>query len=397
MATCPLTRDEILDMILANLPEDKHIVSAVSGPTGTTLTRNDGQEFFVPVPNGNLTETDNNYIIEFNGERITIPKCFNRFLDCDGNVIDNCRDRMVTCENLDDRGYLNRVVTTDVISGTGTPADPVRFNCANAELIPDPEDHQVLLCGPQGVKKIDPNDLLSELCFNDVPDLGAQCGTVDQLVLITRDGCGTLAKTRAATQVQNQLYFQQVASPRLPQNTAGYTIPDNLPNPTNYYNYEDYVSDGGVSTTSGLTASARPAPGLNEARIANSRWGSVRWENACLNTYQLEVNIAHAKMDSADAAYDAWSGVGFRFRANGGAWNYPFSSGPGTLNIFAGDNAILGNRQVTTQLAIPEGTIDFEVFYIGSTTPERTAKWRANTYIPGFAVPGPRAFLRRVA
>ena len=269
--------------------------------------------------------------------------------------------------------------------------------CDESDQIEDPAGHTVVLCGPDGIKRVTPSDLLSLLCFNDVPDLGSQCGVVDQLVLVTNNGCGSLAKTRAATQVKNQLCFQQVASPRLPENTGGHSIPDDLPNPSNYYTRAAYVSDGGVNMTSGVTGSVRPAPGLNEAKISNSRWGSVSWENACQNTYELEVNIVHAKMDSAEAAYDAWSGVGFRFRVNGGDWNYPFSPGPGTLNTFAGDNGLLGSRQVSTQLGIPAGAIDFEVFYIGNTTPETTVRWQANTFVPGFAIPSPRAFLRRAA
>lgn len=297
--------------------------------------------------------------------------------------------------------WLLTVATDDTIDGNGTTDSPLTVNwdaiCAAAETVTDADGHRVILCGPDGVKGIDPSDLLTDICFDNVPDLGSQCGVVDQLVLVTNNGCGSLAKTRAATQAQSVLYFQQVASPRLPDNTGGYSIPADLPNPSNYYTRADYVSDGGVNMTSGVTGSVRPAPGLNEAKISNSRWGSVSWENACQNTYELEVNIAHAKMDTAEAAYDAWSGVGFRFRVNGGAWNYPFSPGPGTLNIFAGDNGLLGTRQVSTQLGIPAGAIDFEVFYIGNTTPETTVRWQANTFVPGFAVSSPRAFLRRAA
>lgn len=381
-------------------------VSVTENLQGWIITVNGAPTLIPRIDPGDdvsFLETPDNYVITINGVPHLIPKC-RYYRDCDGNILDTC-ERIVTCDDLAGRGFISCVDADDfnmvarVVDGEAAMCLEIAWDriCAEAELVTDPAGHTVLMCGPGGVKKIDPNDLLSELCFNDVPDLGSQCGVVDQLVLVTNNGCGSLAKTRAATQAQSVLYFQQVASPRLPDNTGGYSIPGDLPNPSNYYTRADYVSDGGVNTASGVTGGVRPAPGLDEAKVSNSRWGSASWENACPNTYELEVNIAHVKMGSAEAAYDAWSGVGFRFRVNGGDWNYPFSPGPGTLNIFAGDNGLLGTRQVSTQLGIPAGAIDFEVFYIGNTTPETTVGWQANTFVPGFAVSSPRAFLRRAA
>lgn len=279
-----------------------------------------------------------------------------------------------------------------VSDGITIPWDQI---CGAAELVSDPDGHTVLLCGPGGIKKILPDNLLAEMCFNDVPDLGAQCGTVDQLVLITEDGCGRLAKTRTATQPQESLYFAQVAVPRIAQNTADLVLPDDFPNPTNYYTIADYIADGGVNTTPGPIGAARPAPGLDAAKINNSRFGSVTFDNPCLRAFEFEVNIAHVKAASVEEAYNNYSAVGFRWRVGSGAWQYPFSAGLGTLNSFAGDNGIAANRQVKTTVSLPAGQITFEVFYMSAGA--APVKWVANTMQPGFGVASPRAFLRRMA
>lgn len=123
MASCALTREEIIDLIKAY---ELHIVSAVTGGGTTTLTRNDGGTF--EFPTAAVTETDDNYIIEVGDDNIVIPKCYNKLYDCNGDRIDTCSQKLVTCADLESRKFLTSVATDNSIFGNGTPSNPLGTN-----------------------------------------------------------------------------------------------------------------------------------------------------------------------------------------------------------------------------------------------------------------------------
>lgn len=356
MATCPLTREEILDMILANLPEDKHIVGAASNNSGTTLTRNDGVTFNIPVPQGDLLETPDEFIITFNGETITIPKCLNYFYDCDNEPIDNCRDRIVTCENLDDRDYITYVVTEDVIAGDGRPGNPVRFNCAAAELIDDPDNHQVLLCGPNGVKKIDPGDLLSEVCLSE-PTRFDGCGTNEQVVM-QRDANGCWRLGIMSTQAKRTY--------RADAGNGGVNKPLN----GSYVWPTEFASP---ATIDQLRAADNHGTGtIPEALIQDNIVANVSMTLPCRTLFSITNRIGVSGSLTLEQAYTASASLSYRYRVDGGAWIYPrvnsATEGNNLISFARSFNALDRNYSLDWLLTLPAGDIEWQMIVASNST-----------------------------
>lgn len=87
-----------------------------------------GEPNIIPKPdeddygdNVSFTETDDSYIITINNEPNVIPKNCLQLIDCNGDYIDPCVDRVVTCENLQEAidDLPEPTTQTQVVRGTG--------------------------------------------------------------------------------------------------------------------------------------------------------------------------------------------------------------------------------------------------------------------------------------
>lgn len=87
-----------------------------------------GEPNIIPKPdeddygdNVSFTETDDSYIITINNEPNVIPKNCLQLIDCNGDYIDPCVDRVVTCENLQEviDDLPEPPAQTQVVRGTG--------------------------------------------------------------------------------------------------------------------------------------------------------------------------------------------------------------------------------------------------------------------------------------
>lgn len=87
-----------------------------------------GEPNIIPKPdeddygdNVSFTETDDSYIITINNEPNVIPKNCLQLIDCNGDYIDPCVDRVVTCENLQEAidDLPEPPAQTQVVRGTG--------------------------------------------------------------------------------------------------------------------------------------------------------------------------------------------------------------------------------------------------------------------------------------
>lgn len=72
--------------------------------------------------NVSFTETDDEYIITINNIPNVIPKCDRTFINCSGEFIVPCRDRIVTCDELND-AIEDFGPQTQVSNGTGSQAN----------------------------------------------------------------------------------------------------------------------------------------------------------------------------------------------------------------------------------------------------------------------------------
>lgn len=286
------------------------------------------------------------------------------------------------------------VVTDESLTGDGTDANPLSVNwadlCDNVSAVTDVEDRGVLLCGADdGPVVIDPSDLLKEMCFDDVPDLGDTCGTVDTLVVVTdATGCGRLNKTREATKPQYNGFFGQVAT-WLPPNTLGYTLPAdfNITDPlTEVYSFTDLVADGGTDPTD--------RSGVDHAKVGNSVMSRVTIDNPCARVFNVLVQYSQPAYTTAQEAYQRLTNFTFRWRYNGGPWVYVFNPGSGQITAAGGFRGTTSVRDYNTTVALQPGNIEFEVFMLRIGNPTQEGDMNANTYLPGFANGNPRVTLR---
>lgn len=103
---------------------------------GYIITIN-GEPNVIPKPdeddygdNVSFTETEDSYIITINNEPNVINKVCQRLIDCNGNDIDPCVDRVATCENLDSE--ITRVINLIPDVPAPTPQTRVQRGTGNA-------------------------------------------------------------------------------------------------------------------------------------------------------------------------------------------------------------------------------------------------------------------------
>jgi hypothetical protein len=231
-------------------------------------------------------------------------------------------------------------------------------------------------------------------------DLGSVCGTPQQISVIydTANNCYRFAVYNAAAGTSHTFGFETVGCPRLPQNAAGYVLPQDFPTPNWYYTMSDYFADGGTAGGSGpFGTSMRPAPGLDLGKVQNSLYARVAWNNNCDRTYSMYLSFGPTHLATAQIAYDANAWPIWRARVNGGTWHYPIVPGTGGLSLSAGVNNLDVWHQYDYLWWFPAGDIEVEWFYVGNNTPATTGHWNVNTYQPTYATPYPLVQLRPYA
>lgn len=385
-------------------------VSVTETPQGWIITVNGVPTLIPRIDPGDdvsFVETADNYVITINGVPHLIPKC-RYYRDCDGNILDQC-ERIVTCDDLAERGFISCVDADDFnmvarnVNGVPTMCLEIAWDriCFEAELVADSAGHTVLLCGPGGVKKITPGDLLSDICFTDVPDMGSVCGLGEQLVLFNDNGCMRLGRVTTTSVRGDTSEFADMV-PGRPENTTGYTLPEDFPVPNNVYSSTDYVADGGVATTRypGALGSYRAAPGLNAARIQNSRMARFSGTLECSRTFEWMFYYTRGETFADYAAADNsrfYLGSRIRIRPEGEAWSpwlYPFAPGPGTLSLWSSFNGFEVQDQFGDSTTFPAGDYEWEFFYVGAANPDNNLSIAANTNRLGYATPSPRVNIK---
>lgn len=391
------------------IPGDQ--VSVTENPQGWIITVNGVPTLIPRIDPGDdvsFVETADNYVITINGVPHLIPKC-RYYRDCDGNILDYC-ERIVTCDDLAARGFISCVDADDFnmvprnVDGVATMCLEIAWDriCAEAELVTDPAGHTVLMCGPDGVKKITPSDLLSDICFTDVPDMGSVCGLGEQLVLFNDNGCMRLGRVTTSSVRSAASEFADMV-PGLPENTGGYTLPENFPVPNDVYSVTDYMADGGINSTRypGALGSSRPAPPtLNAARIQNSRLARFTGTLECIRTFDWTFYYVRGEVFSTYTEADSSRfqlGTRTRIRPQGENWSpwlYPFTPGTGTLALWTTFNGFEVQDQFDGSISFPAGDYELEFFYVGAPDPANNLSIAANTHRFGFATPTPRVEVR---
>lgn len=375
-------------------------VSVTENPQGWIITVNGAPTLIPRIDPGDdvsFVETPDNYVITINGAPHLIPKC-RYYRDCDGNVLDSC-ERIVTCDDLVERGFISCVDADDFnmvprnVDGVATMCLEIAWDrvCAEAELVTDPAGHTVLLCGPNGVKKIDPDSLLADLCYNDVPDLGLTCGNTSRLILVTdADGCDRLARIDSVGVTLASGRYWNVRGAK-PENTSGYVLPDDFPTPNLYYSVADYLADGGTDPND--------RSGINDAIITNSRVAAASFVVPCTKLYNFLVSALFVREATAEEAYSRYATLSFRWRVDGGQWFYATTPGTGQVTQFAARFAIEGRIDVDTTITLPEGNVDMELFYLSSdynAGDPGNARLQANTNAPSFGSGSPSFRLQQI-
>lgn len=436
MAECPLSRDDILEMIAAN---DNYVVSVVKTATGFTVILRDGMEWSVPIEEHDVdfTETETSYIITIDNVPHVIKKCYRNLVDCDGNYIDPCLDRIVTCDNLESEGFIKDVCTNASLIGDGTPGNCLAVDwdylCSAAETITTaPTGTNTIVCTPSGVKKIDIDNLygvdwdelcsaaetinevpgtgadviictdaglkkidIDEIggwngCFDNVPDIGTICGATERLLLVNDNGCRRLVRASEASMQFASGGFYAVAG-HLPADTTGFTIPDNFPTPNLYYSQGDFQTDGGTNPND--------RSGLDEAKIQNSRVARAEFSNPCQQRFRVDILGDFVREADANIAYIKNMALAMRYKKDSDPWFYTYHAGSGTVTTVGKRYAISGNYSVNFNITIPAGNIQLELFYIApaydAVSPGH-ARLTANTYTPGYGGASPMFTLTRI-
>lgn len=291
----------------------------------------------------------------------------------------NCAGLTYDCDRLDN---LCRAIKSLVEMVT----------CEESQIVLNPTDRTMVLCGPSGIERITPEDFLANACFNKVEDIGSRCGNTKQLIFVDVDGCYRLATVETNSgQGSKTGGFWAVASGK-PPNTSGYVLPDDFPTPNYYYNLTDFRNDGGTDPND--------RSGLDNTKIENALIAALDepFQNPCNSQFDFLVRVAFTPEATAEEAYSRSCNIGYRYRVDGGDWLYPFISGTGLITAFGDQNSIAGNYNLDTVISLPAGAIDFELFYIApdynASTPVN-ARLQANTFDISFGVPSPRFTLYR--
>lgn len=292
--------------------------------------------------------------------------------------------------------WLTSVATDDSINGDGTADDPLSVNwddlCEEAESLSSmPDDAQIIICASTGVKKVTPDSLLADLCYNDVPDLGLTCGNTSRLILVTdADGCDRLARIDSVGVTLASGRYWNVRGAK-PENTSGYVLPDDFPTPNLYYSVADYLADGGTDPND--------RSGINDAIITNSRVAAASFAVPCTKLYNFLVSALFVREATAEEAYSRYATLSFRWRVDGGQWFYATTPGTGQVTQFAARFAIEGRIDVDTTITLPEGNVDMELFYLSSdynAGDPGNARLQANTNAPSFGSGSPSFRLQQI-
>lgn len=361
------------------------------------------------VPEVNVEMTEECYRVSVGERSICIPRC-RTYTDCDGQPLPDCA-RLVTCERLDE--LIDETVTCyngDDFEITQEIRNGRVVNCLN--LVDQESDFcnvpevpsllpvdRVVICRNGNTRIIDPSELFT-LCL-DIPQAGESCGVREQVVVRTNaQGCQVLERV-STTSFPTMLQGLSSVWNHYADNVTGMVVPDDFVNPTNFYELGAFVADGGSDSTpynGGQYGNARrAAPGINNARVNNSRLARFTGTNNCATIYDVRFiggrNGTYPDFAAADAAR-AYIAYRVRFRAAGSSgaftpWLYNFAVGSGNLATasgpFTGVEAVTDSpHQVTLQV----GDYELEYFYIApATTP---LKFNANTFVGNFGSPQPR-------
>lgn len=194
-------------------------------------------------------------------------------------------------------------------------------------------------------------------CFEtELPEANEVCGDVRYLTLVDDGTC-----TRFATYASNDPAVGDgtfgEAQPHLPRNQPGFRIPDDFQNPTNYYNVNDIETDW----------NAGGANGIDDGRIENSKVAEGMVTLACETRVTLRSGVFHVQPGNVQTAFDQRYRFGFRWRTNGGQWEYQQIAN-GSMAFLAESNAVerFGEWEITR--TFPAGTTEVQVYYLAEQT-----------------------------
>ncbi|MFV0512485.1 MAG: hypothetical protein ACK5MY_02445 [Jhaorihella sp.] len=241
--------------------------------------------------------------------------------------------------------------------------------CVAAEPITDAANHMVLVCGPNGVKKIDPLDLpVPELCFEEPPQFDG-CGVAESAVLFEDGGCWKLGIRSTAAKRSYQMTAGQ-GDVNKPLNQE-FVWPDDFGTAgTNYY------------TTEGLRAADNNGAGtINEALARNNVVAGTSFDLACPTQFTHTAAFSVRRAADADTAYSQATTFLYRWRINGGAWLYPrLPSGAIALQRVFNSLATIETR--IEERGYSAGTVDVQLLAVhaNAADPTRFDVW---TYVAG--------------
>lgn len=368
MAVCPLSRDQIADMIDAR---DNYVTNVVRTATGITVTRRDGVVWNVPIEEHDITftETPDEYIITIDNVPHVITKCNRIFIDCDDNYIDPCVDHIVTCDNLAAENFIKNVCTNISLTGNGTVGNCLSVNwdnlCPNAEsLATPPADAQVLICTGGAIKKVPVDEVGGGFdgCLN-IPSLGLQCGVTQQLVAVQDPNdatCWTLARYVAAA--SRVVAF---GSDSVYGDTHNMMMPTDITNSAAYYSYSDLSADAAASTIN--------ATKLNATKIATATFAIP-----CAGQY--EVNMR--SLTNFDPTQNGGAGTDSRivFRFDGVFELSPTNLIVDSINPFTNFVASIDN---TIRKQLTAGNHTVEAFIVRDRKPQAAQLRLTSTPVGG--------------
>lgn len=223
-----------------------------------------------------------------------------------------------------------------------------------------------------------------ESCMEiDLPDVSDTCGTTRQLVLVQDGDCFRLATSNSNFTTASATWGDYQG--HLPANTGGHELPLDFASPTNYYTLDELRTADNLGTGT-----------INETRMLNSVLVSLSFTNLCSKRYRLLIEGAIASSLDADEAYRRRSQFVYRFRQNGGAWQYARSLG--VIQQFGSLNGINVSYSEDVAITLPAGEIDVQVVYTAEQVGDTPAPviLSANTNISGptAGAGSPRASLR---
>ena len=222
--------------------------------------------------------------------------------------------------------------------------------CEHAELVsPMPDEALVLICTDDGVKVVDPSDMLDDLCFN-IPDLGTQCGVAQQLVALQDPDdptCFRLARYNAATTT-----IASFGSDTVYTNAHNLQRPANPATPATYYDYTTLSADA-VAGTIDLAK-------LNTTRVATQ---TVNIE--CDGTYEFTFDSLTVFDPLANGGAGADSRVVFRID---GA--FPLSAGGLIATAFNPFTNFVASISQTLRRPLTAGNHVIEAYIVRGAKPQ---------------------------